>query len=67
MRLITFANTYQIIALQLFCKENQSDVHVIVHAHPIKAKPVKAGDAKLWVYRHHNDHDRQAAEDTTVA
>ncbi len=42
-------------------------MHVIVHAHPIKAKPVKAGDAKLWVYRHHNDHDRQAAEDTTVA
>jgi hypothetical protein len=20
--------------------------------HPIKAKPVKTGDAKLWVYRH---------------
>jgi hypothetical protein len=24
---------------------------------------VKAGDAKLWVYRHMSDHDRQAAED----
>ena len=32
--------------------------------HPIKAKPVKAGDAKLWVYRHAIDNDRQAAEDS---
>jgi hypothetical protein len=24
---------------------------------------VKAGDAKLWVYRHMRDNDRQAAED----
>jgi hypothetical protein len=31
--------------------------------HPIKANPAKAGDAKLWVYRHVSDHDRQAAED----
>ena len=32
--------------------------------HPIKAKPVKAGDAKPWVYRHYqSDHDRQVAED----
>lgn len=31
--------------------------------HPIKANPVKAGDAKLWVYHHFDDHDRQAAED----
>jgi hypothetical protein len=32
--------------------------------HPIKANPVKAGDAKLWVYRRMRvRHDRQAAED----
>jgi hypothetical protein len=31
--------------------------------HPIKAKPVKTGDAKLWVYHRENGHDRQAAED----
>jgi hypothetical protein len=31
--------------------------------HPIKADPVKAGDAKPWVYRHAIDNDRQAAED----
>jgi hypothetical protein len=31
--------------------------------HPIKANPAKAGDAKLWVYSHVSDHDRQAAED----
>jgi hypothetical protein len=27
---------------------------------------VKAGDAKLWVYRHTNDQDRQATEDDKV-
>jgi hypothetical protein len=27
------------------------------------ANPVKTGDAKLWVYRHFNDQDCQAAED----
>jgi hypothetical protein len=31
--------------------------------HPIKAKPVKTGDAKLWVYRRESGHDCQAAED----
>jgi hypothetical protein len=28
---------------------------------------VKTGDAKLWVYRHLDDHDRQAAEDCNAA
>jgi hypothetical protein len=28
----------------------------------IRAKPAKVGDAKLWVYRHKNDQDCQAAE-----
>jgi hypothetical protein len=28
----------------------------------IMANPVKAGDAKLWVYSHLRDHDCQAAE-----
>jgi hypothetical protein len=27
---------------------------------------VKAGDAKLWVYSHNSDHDRQAAEDHNI-
>jgi hypothetical protein len=27
------------------------------------AKPMKVGDAKLWVYHHESGHDRQAAED----
>jgi hypothetical protein len=31
--------------------------------HPIKAKPVKTGDAKLWVYRRESCQDCQAAED----
>jgi hypothetical protein len=31
--------------------------------HPIKANPVKAGDAKLWVYRRECGYDCQAAED----
>ncbi len=30
---------------------------------PIKANPVKAGDAKPWVYRHNCDNDCQAAEE----
>jgi hypothetical protein len=38
-------------------------VGVSSNKHPIKANPAKAGDAKIWVYRHMSDHDRQAAED----
>jgi hypothetical protein len=34
-----------------------------VRKNPIKANPAKAGDAKLWVYRHESDQDCQAAED----
>ena len=42
-----------------------SRVSIVVHSkkHPTKANPVKAGDAKLWVFRQINDQDRQAAED----
>jgi len=31
--------------------------------HPIKANPVKTGNAKLWVYRRESGYDCQAAED----
>jgi hypothetical protein len=34
--------------------------------HPIKANPVKTGDAKLWVYRRENGYDCQAAEDHNI-
>jgi hypothetical protein len=30
--------------------------------HPIKANPVKTGDAKPWVYRRESGYDCQAAE-----
>jgi hypothetical protein len=35
--------------------------------HPIKANPVKTGDAKLWVYRRENGNDCQATEDHKVS
>jgi hypothetical protein len=35
----------------------------MVFRHSKKANPVKTGDAKLWVYHHLDDHDRQAADD----
>jgi len=38
----------------------------VLAQHPIKAKPAKTGDAKLWVYRRENGNDCQAAEDHKI-
>ena len=45
----------------------RSDGAIVSIQHPIKANPVKTGDAKLWVYRRENGHDCQAAEDHKVS
>jgi hypothetical protein len=49
--------------MQGFCKSKKRDNSLYARQNPIKAKPAKAGDAKLWVYHRENGHDRQAAED----
>jgi len=43
-----------------------SDGAIVSIQHPIKANPVKTGDAKLWIYRRESGHDCQAAEDHKV-
>lgn len=41
----------------------KKSVRVNRNKRAIKANSAKAGDAKLWVYHHTRDQDRQAAED----